>query len=121
MEPLEWPPTAEDEPWFDGPSVFSDDGSAPGPGASPSPPPPPPAPHAGTGKPFLPRDPRARFKPTDQPNPRLARATELLSVIVNSLMASGQLIQVGFEWEIDPAAFPQTGLTGTFNDGSFGV
>lgn len=84
--------------------------------AAPLPVPPvPPGPHAGPVKPFLSRDPRARFKPTDQPNARLARATELLSSMVNSLMGKGQIVQLGpSEWTIDPSGFT-TGLNGLFS------
>lgn len=71
----------------------------------------PPA-HAGTNKPFI-----AREVPTD---PRLRRFTEVVSQVMNSLMAQGVLYQTsGEDWAIDVAAalgLPGTG-TGVTADG----
>ncbi len=86
---------------------------------------PPPAPGTPGGTPgsaatrnFLPRVP----DPKDPNyNRRMARATEHLHSLLNSLIGTGQLQQTGqTDWILNPAAATTgTGLTGTFNAGAF--
>lgn len=93
-------------------------GPFPGP---PSPPPSPPIPpHAGHNKPFVERDVTA-----DQ---RLRRHTEKVSMILNSLMGRGQLVQTDPQgWEIVVPESPPSppppppGPVITYTNGSFTV
>lgn len=76
-------------------------------------------PGTAAGKNFLPRVPNPE---NPDFNRRMARATEHLHSIVNSLIAQGQLVQTGQgTWQIDPAGggTPGGGLTGTYDDGVF--
>lgn len=83
---------------------------------APGPRPPGPVPKA-KGLPFLERVPD--ISGPDGLN-RLRRHTEKLSSIINSLVGTGQLIQIGpAAWEIMAMGIVSTGLTGTFNNGAF--
>lgn len=89
-------------------------GSTSGGVSPPSPPPPPPG--AGINKPLVPRTPTFAGPASEQ---RLRQGTQITSMIFNSLMRKGQLVQDNsLEWTINLAAVPPVsgGATGTFTD-----
>lgn len=70
------------------------------------------------GKPFLERVPDIRGPSAQE---RLRRHTEMLANVINSLSATGQLVQTGStQWKIMAAGIATLGLSGTFNSGTFG-
>lgn len=93
----------------------------------PSPPPsPPPLSHAGTNKPFVPRVPDPQAEDSLR---RMARHTERVADVLNSLMLSGQLYEVTpvpperrGQWVVvvAPGQIEGSGVTGVFNSGTFG-
>lgn len=70
------------------------------------------------GKPFLERVPDIKGPSAQE---RLRRHTEMLANVINSLSATGQLVQTGStQWKLYSAGIASLGLTGTFSMGNFG-